>query len=164
MKKFCFLTTVVLLLFCSGSIIAQTKQEQPNALEKMKQFLGSWQAIAGKDTIELWEWQLYGKAMTVNVSHIIKGQKTPLYLNNLGFDKRDGKIKGYAMWPDGGYITWISVFDPANKFLGEAMDNFIPGTTWGKFEMAILNPKEWTWKMWDMNGKITQELKFSKVK
>jgi hypothetical protein len=164
MKKFYIFSTVVLLLFCTDSVVAQTEQAQPNALESMKQFLGSWQATAGKDTIELWDCQLYGNAFIVNVSHIIKGQKSPLYVNNVGFDKRDGKLKGYALWPNGDYLTWISIYDPANKFLGEIMDTFSPGTTWEKFEMAIVDPKEFTWKEFDMNGKIKSDLKFSKVK
>jgi hypothetical protein len=164
MKKFCFFTTVVLLVCCSGNITAQTTQAPSNALESMKQFLGSWQAVAGKDTIELWECQQYGKAFIINVSNIIKGQKSPLYVNNVGFDTRDGKVKGYALWPNGDYITWIAVFDPVNKLQGELMDSFAPGTAWGKFEMAIVNPKEWNWKHSDMNGKIIDELKFSKTK
>jgi len=144
--------------------MAQTKQEQPDALAKMAQFVGVWQAAMSKDTIEQWECQPYGKGLTIHVTYIVKGQKTPVYFNTMGIDARDGKVKGYALWPNGDYTTWISVFDPSNKFLGEAMDTYTPGTTWGKFEMAILNPKEWTWKMWDMKGTLTGDLKFTKTK
>jgi hypothetical protein len=164
MKKIIFLTTAVLLLLCSTGTLAQTKQEQPNALEKMHQLLGNWQAVAGKDTIELWECQSYGKALIINVSFIIGGKKIPLYVNSAGFDARDGKTKGFALWQNGDYMTWVSVFDAANKFTGELLDSFAPGTVWAKYEMTFVNPIEWTWKMWDMNGKIIDDYKFAKVK
>jgi hypothetical protein len=164
MKKFCFLSAALLLLLYSGSVTAQTIQTQPNALESMHQFIGSWQANSGIDTIEVWDCGKYGNALIINVSKIVKGQKTPLFVNNVGFDKRDGKVKGYALWPNGDYLTWTLVFDPANKFLGELMDTYDPAKNWGKFEMTILSTEEWNWKHFDMGGKLIDEMNFVKVK
>jgi hypothetical protein len=164
MKKLCLIMTAVFFLVCSIGVQAQTTQTQLNQLELMKQFLGTWQGNAGKDTVEVWDCQQYGKAFIINVSNVIKGQKTPLYVNNVGFDARDGKIKGYALWPNGDYITWIALFNPEKKFSGDLLDSFIPGTAWGKFEMVIVNPKEWTWRYFDSKGVKTSEIQFVKVK
>jgi hypothetical protein len=165
MKKLIVTTVIfVFLLFLSNGIQAQTTQTQLNQLELMKQFLGTWQGNAGKDTVEVWDCHQYGKAFIINVSNVIKGQKTPLYVNNVGFDTRDGKIKGYALWPNGDYTTWIAVFNPEKKFSGDLLDSFTPGSTWGKFEMVIVNPKEWTWRYFNSNGVKTSEIQFAKVK
>jgi hypothetical protein len=164
MKKLCLTMIAVFFLVCSIGVQAQTTQTQLNQLELMKQFLGTWQGSAGKDTVEVWDCQQYGKAFIINVSNVIKGQKTPLYVNNVGFDTRDGKIKGYALWPNGDYTTWIALFNPEKKFSGDLLDSYIPGTAWGKFEMVIVNTKEWTWRYFDSKGVKTSEIQFVKVK
>jgi len=96
MKKLCLINVVVFLSLFSQCIMAQTLPVQPKALESMKQYVGMWQAIAGKDTIEQWDCLQFGAAFTVNVSRIIKGQKSPLYVNSVGYDKRDDKINIWA--------------------------------------------------------------------
>jgi hypothetical protein len=164
MKKLSLTVIAVFFLVCSIGVQAQTTQAQLNQHELGKQFLGTWQANAGKDTIEVWDCQQYGEAFITNVSHVTKGQKTPIYINNVGIDTRDGKVKGYALWPNGNYTTWIAVFTSQNKFSGDLVDNFTPEKVWGKFEMVFTNPKESIWTQFDPNGIKTSELKFIKVK
>jgi hypothetical protein len=164
MKKLILTMITVFFLVCSTGLQAQTTQTQLNQHELGKQFLGTWQANAGKDTIEVWDCQQYGEAFITNVSHVTKGQKTPIYINNVGFDTRDGKIKGYALWPNGDYTTWIAVFTSQNKFSGDLVDNFIPEKVWGKFEMVFTNPKESIWTQFNAAGVKTSELKFIKIK
>ena len=76
MKKPC-LTTVIcaFLLFICNGIQAQTTQTKLNQVELMKQWLGTWQGDIGKDTVDLWEGKLYGKAVIINVYQVIKGKK-----------------------------------------------------------------------------------------
>ena len=165
MKKSFLTTAIVLFLFiCSSMIQAQTTQNQLNQLELMKQFLGKWQADNGIDTIEVWDCHQYGKAFIIDVTHIIKGQKVPLYINNVGFDNSDGKLKGYSLWPNGNYSTWIALYNSESRFSGDLMNNFNSATIWGKFEIVLVNPKEWTWRTFNMDGVMTSELKFSKAK
>lgn len=162
-----FLTTVIVLftfIFSINRIQAQTTQRPVNQLEQMKQFLGTWRADAGKDTVEVWECQQYGKAFIINVSQVIKGQKKPLYINNLSFDPNDSKLKGYVLWPTGNSITWIGLFSSDNRFSGDYMNYFNPATTSWKSEIVFDNPKEWNLRMFNKDGVKTLELKFSEAK
>jgi hypothetical protein len=161
-----FLTTVmfVLVLICSNGIQAQTTQTKLDQVELMKQLVGTWQATVGKDTVEVWESQLYGKGVMTNVYQIIKGNKSPSYMNNMCFDSKDGKLKGFILNHDGNYTTWIGLFGTEKNFSGDLVDNFNPEKAWAKFEFIFANPKEWTLTMHDTNGIKTSENKFSKVK
>ena len=163
MKKLSSTTLIfVFFLFISNGIQGQTKQL--NQLELQKQYTGTWQANVGKDTVEIWEIRQYGKASIINVSHVIKGQKTPYYVNNLGFDSKADKFKGYSLRPDGTFITWIGFYSSEKKFLVDLVDNFNPEKVTYKFEMVYTNPKEGIWTGYNTGGVKTSELKFVKVK
>jgi hypothetical protein len=165
MKKiFLTMTSAVFLLICINGLQAQTTQTQLNQLELFKQFLGTWQADVGKDTVEVWDCQEYGKAFIINVYQVIKDQKTPSYINNVGFDSRDGKLKGYVLWRDGAYLTWIGLYNSEKKFSVDIVDNFVPEKVWEKFEMGYINPKERTWTEFNKDGVKISEVKFVKVK
>lgn len=158
------MTMTVSLLVCSIGILAQTVQTQLNQLELMKQSVGTWQAPAGKDTVEVWDYQQYGKTCVINVYHVIKGQKTPLYINNMGFDSKGDKFKGYVLYSDGNYLTWIGVFKSENKFLVDIVDNFIPEKIWAKIEIVHVSSKEMNWTQFNAEGVKVSELKFVKIK
>jgi hypothetical protein len=165
MKTLCLtVMAFVLLLLYTNGIQAQTTQTKLNQVELMKQLIGTWQANVGKDTIEVWDCQQYGKAFIINVHQVIKGQKTPLYINNLGFDSKEDKFKGYALWSGGAYSTWIGLYKTEKKFLVDMVQDFNPETTDTKFESVMENPKEWTWTQFNTDGVKTSELKFIKVK
>ena len=165
MKKICLTVTIaVFLLFCLNGLQAQTTQTQLTPLELFKNFTGTWQANVGKDTVEVWDCQQYGKAYVINVSQMIKSQKTPLYINNVGFDSRDGKLKGYALWSNGDYTTWIGLFKSEKIFLVDIVDSFKPEVVWMRFEMDYISPTERTWISYNAEGVKISELKFIKVK
>src|SRR4030042_177985 len=164
MKTFCLTTMIaVFLLLCSNGIQAQTTKQKLNQVELMEQLIGTWQANVGNDTIEVWECQQYGKAFIINVHQVIKGQKIPLYINNLGFSSKEDKFKGYTLWSDGAYSTWIGLFNTEKKFSTDMVQDFNPKTTYAKFESVIENPKEWTWKALNKDGVKISEVKFIKV-
>ena len=73
MKKFCLTTTIAvfLLLSISNGIQGQNVTSTLDQPKLMLQFLGKWQLNAGKDTVEVWECQVYGKAYTSNVFQVI---------------------------------------------------------------------------------------------
>jgi hypothetical protein len=164
MKKIYFLATIVLLLLCSNGIIAQTAKPQATQLELMKQFLGTFQANVGKDTVEIWESQLYGNSVILSVSQVIKGKKTPSYVNNTGFNAEEGNLVGFILNHDGTYTTWVGKFTDNKNFSGALMNNFKPEQSWSKFAFVFLSPKEWTLVTHDKNGAKTSDLKYTKVK
>jgi hypothetical protein len=165
MKKICLTITIaVFLLTCLIGLQAQTVPVKLDQQKLMLQYLGTWQATVDKDTVEVWEFQQFGKALTINVSQVIKGKKNPMEINSLGFDSKEGKFKGYALWYDGGYTSWIGLFNSDKKFSGEMMQDFKPETTFIKFESVSVNPKEWDWIEYNATGAKILEHKFMKVK
>jgi len=164
MKKICLTITIAaFLLILTNGIQAQTTQTKLDQVELMKQIIGKWQADVGKDTIEVWECQQYGKAFIVNVYQGIKGHKTPMYINNIGFDSKENKFKGYVLWSDGYYSTWIGSFNTEKKYVVDMVHNFNPETAYAKFESETINPKERNWTSFNKEGVQTSVLKFIKV-
>jgi len=143
---------------------AQTTQTQLNQLELVKQFVGSFQNIIGKDTTELWETQSYGNTVIINVYRVIKEKKYPLYINNIGLRSKDGKLKGFVLWIGGVYSTWIGSFSSAKDFSGYMVDNLNPEKPSSKFDFVFNSPTEWILTFHDMQGVKTSEGKFVKVK
>jgi hypothetical protein len=143
---------------------AQSTQAELNQIELMKQFLGTYQANTGKDTIEIWESQLYGNGIIISVSQVIKGKKNPIYVNNTGLNSEEGKLMGFILNTNATYTTWIGQFSDDKNFGGVLMNNFKPEQAWGKFSFVFINPKEWTFAVYDMNGVKTSDWKFVKVK
>lgn len=165
MKKFCLAAaTALLLLVCSTGLLAQTNKTEINQLEVMKRFIGTWQANIGNDTVEVWDCQPYGEGFIVTVFRITGGQKTPYYVNNVGFDSLDGKLKGYVLWPSGDYMTWIAEYNAEKKFKVELVVNFNPAAVWTRYEMVYITPKERAWINYNLAGEKTSELKFVKIK
>jgi hypothetical protein len=165
MKKF-YLTTAISVFFLLGTsgVHAQTTQPQLNQVELIKKFLGTWQASIGKDTVEVWESQLFGNAVIINVSQIIKGKKTQDYVNNMSYDSSDGKLKGFILNTNASSTTWSGSFSSEKDFAGTMLNSFKPETAWGKFAFVFTTPKEWIFTMHNMEGAKTFESKFTKVK
>jgi hypothetical protein len=165
MKK-CSLTAIMafLLLICQTGINAQTVTPKLDQHKLMLSFLGKWEANVGKDTVEVWEFRQFGEAFIIDVSQVVKGRKTPMYINNIGYDPKEGRFKGFGLWIDGGYVTWIGSFISPNKFTGNMVRNFNPEAAFIKLENIILKPDEWTWAQYNMNGVKIQEYKFKRIK
>jgi hypothetical protein len=165
MKKICLTVTIaVYLLICFNGILAQSVSNKIDQLKLMQQYVGSWQADIGKDTSEIWECQQFGKASIIKVYQVIKGKKIPLYINNIGFDPGEDKFKGFVLWPNGEYSTWIGSFTSEKRFSGDLVQNFNPEKTFIELENIFENPKEWTWTQTTSSGLKILEYKFKKVK
>lgn len=165
MKKLYSAAAIILFLLVSQyGIQAQTAKPQISQLEIMKRFIGTWQANLGKDTVEVWECQPYGDGFIINAFRITGGMKTAYYVNNVGFDAIDGKLKGYVLWPSGDYMTWIALYDPDKKFMVELVLNFNPEAVWTRYEMVYVSPKERNWINYNLAGEKTSETKFVKIK
>ncbi|MBN1789387.1 MAG: hypothetical protein JW830_02745 [Bacteroidales bacterium] len=158
------MTIAVLLLICANGILAQTAQTQLNQVELIQQFLGTWNCDINKDTVEVWECIPYGKTHTTTVSQIIKGKKSDLYLNNAGFDKRDGKFKGLLLYPNGDYYTWIGLFTTDKKLSVDIVDNLNPEKVLAKYEFEFKTPTNRTMTQFTADGVKVGEFKFIKVK
>lgn len=165
MKKIWLSTAIVVsVLICLNGIQAQNTQTASEQLGMFKQIIGTWQANVSKDTIEMWECKPYGEAFLVEVSQIIKGQKKPLYMNNIAFNSNDGKFNGYALFPNGNHVTWTGLFANNKKLSVEVMYNYNPTTIWQKMQADIVNPKEFNWTTYTNEGVKRSVLNFKKTK
>lgn len=164
MKPFCSTTMIaVFLLLFSNEISAQTIQSKLNQMELMKQLLGTWQSATNEGTVQILETKLFGEAVIITVTNEIKGEKSPVFMELSGFDDRDGKIKGFLVFPNGKYVTWIGQFITEKTIRGNVVDNFNPEVILWIHEYVILNPKEIMSIGYDSKGIKTDESKFSKV-
>jgi hypothetical protein len=165
MKKICLAITITLsILACSNGTLGQnvpTKFEQPKLMQK---YAGTWKADLGKDTAEIWEYKQFGEASIINVYQLIKGRKTPLYINNIGFDPIEGNFKGFVLWPNGEYSTWIGLFTSEKKFTGDLVQDFHNDKAFIKLENIFESPKEWTYIQTRKDGVKILEYKFRKIK
>jgi hypothetical protein len=166
MKKLCLTSAIaVFLLFCLEGVQAQITQSKLNQIELMKQYLGTFQANHGKDTVEIWTGKQYGpQAFILEVSYTIKGQKVPMYINNIFYDSNDGKLKGFQLWANGDHGSWIGAFTSETKFDGVMAQDFVAQPTWGRFENIYKNLNESDWAYYNSNGVKTIDLHFTKVK
>jgi hypothetical protein len=163
-KTYILLVIAGLLVIGLSKTQAQTTQTKLNQVELMKQFLGTWQANAGIDTVEVWEFQQFGKAFILNINRVVKGQKTPLNINSIVFNSELGKFKSFQLSTDGTYNTWIGLFTTEKKFNVDMVNNSNPEIVWGKIQNVFDNPKEFTFTFSNTDGAIGEELKFMKVK
>jgi hypothetical protein len=163
-RVYLFVAVLSFLVITTGVLKAQTMQPQLNQVELMKQFLGSWQADYGKDTLEVWDCQQYGKAFLINVNQVIKGQKSPQYINNISFNSKEGKFYGFSLFTSGSRNTWIGSYVTEKKFNGDLITNFNPALLWGKIEIIFESSSAFTFKTLNKDGVMTSELKFKKMK
>jgi hypothetical protein len=161
-----FLTTMmfVFLLMYSTGIQAQTAKSDLDQVKLMQQALGTWEATVGKDTVQVRESQQYGKSFIQNVYNNIKGKKTPFYTNNFCIDPKEGNIKGFVLYADGHYGTWIALWTTEKKFSADIVQNFKPEKVLYKVEMVFDTPAKMTWTNFSPDGKKIGEFKYNKVK
>jgi len=161
-----FLTTMmfVFLLICSTGIQAQTAKSNLDQAKLMRQALGTWEANVGKDSVLVHETQQYGKSFIQNVYYNIKGKKTPYYTDNFCIDSKEGNIKGFVLFANGEYGTWIGLWTTEKKIHVDVVQNFKPETVLFKVENVYETPTKMTFTFFNTDGKKTGELKFNKVK
>lgn len=159
------INTLTILLFSFNTVYlnAQPKQAKLNQIEFYKQFVGTWQAEVGTDSLEVRECREYGAAFVIEVSRVIKGEKSPFYINNISFDSNDGKFKGFLLYPNGGYFTWIGNFSNKNSFSGKIVFNFMPEVVWSEFHAEFISTTEFTCTNFNQEGDQTIIMKFVKI-
>lgn len=163
MKPLIITLTIVLFLFNTVNLEAQVKPPKLNQIDCYKQFVGTWQAEIGTDSIELRECREYGVAFVIEVSRVIKGQKLPFYINNISLDANEGKFKGFLLYPNGGYFTWIGNFSNKTSFSGKIVFNFMPEVVWSEFHAEFISPTEFTCTNFNQEGEQTIIMKFVKI-
>jgi hypothetical protein len=163
MKPLVATLTIFFLILNTVHLQAQSKQPRLNQVELYRQFVGNWQAQIGTDSTEVRECREYGMAFIIDVYRVINGKKTPLYVNNISFDGNDGKFKGFLLYPNGGYFTWVGIFTKNNYFSGKIVFNFNPDVAWSEFHAEFIIPTEFSCTNFNQEGDQTIEMKFVKT-
>jgi hypothetical protein len=145
-------------------IIAQTAKSDLDQVKLMQHALGTWEAMVGKDTVEIRETQQYGKSFTVNVYYNIKGKKSPVYISNYCVDSKDGKFKGFTLLFGGDYHTWIGLWTSEKNFGFDVVQDFKPEKVLTKTKILYKTPTKMTWTNFNAEGKKTREYKYNKIK
>jgi len=165
MKKLCL--TAVIAVFCmiiSNGVQAQTTQTNLDQLKLMQVFVGTWQHVISKDSIEIAEFQQYGNAFVENVYLVVNGKKSIEVMWNFGFSPKEGKFKIFQLRPSGNYSTWNGSFTTEKKFIGDRVQNFNPEKVLGKFEIEVETPTNFTVNFFNSDGVKTLVQKVTKVK
>lgn len=153
----------VFILVCSAGMHAQTTRIKLNQVELMKQFIGTWQSNVGKDSVDVREWQNYGKAYMMITYQLVKGQKGSQGICNIGFDPEEGNFKGFKIGLDGKYVDWIGLFTSEKVFTIYGTKNFKPGS-YGKYTFSFESPDIYTTTNYNKDGVVIWVHKFTKVK
>jgi hypothetical protein len=163
MKPFIFTVITLSFLLTQAEIDAQTKQPKLNQMELYKQFTGTWKAEIGVDSIEMRECREYGLAFIIDIYRIINGKRIPVYINNVSYDATDGKFKGFLLYPNGTYFTWVGMFTKSNYFSGNIVFNFMPEVVWSEFHADFINSNEFSCTNFNQAGEQILEMKFIKM-
>lgn len=165
MKKLCltFVISLSLLLISTG-MQGQMTLTQLDQLKLGQQFMGTWQNVLNKDTIEVTESQQYGYTFVENVYLVINGKRSFNYINNFCLSPKEGKYKGFVTWSNGSSITWIGIFVTEKKFVVNFVQNFNPETNLGRMELNYETPTTLTLTQYNSDGIKTFESKAKKVK
>jgi hypothetical protein len=165
MKKLCFLLAVPVLMLLSKNVMqAQTTQTKLDQTELMKQFLGTWQSKVSKDTVEVWECKQYGKSFETSVYFLIKDKKVPIRLDNLALSSDIDKLKGFQIYYDGSYSTYIGSFVSDKKLTVDFVKDFNKEIVFIKYEFLIETAKNVTMTGFTKDGVKASESKYVKIK
>ncbi len=161
-----FVTTMmfVFLLICPTGIHAQTAKANLDQVKLMLQRLGTWEATVDKDTVVVREHQEYGKGYTANVYYNIKGNKTPYHITNSCYDSKEGKFKGFTLYANGNFTTWIGLWTTEKKFSIDIVQNFNPEKVLSKVDYVYETPTSLIETRFSAAGVKTLERKYKKVK
>ena len=165
MKKLCFTTmiAVFMLLFTNG-LQAQTTQPKLDQLKLWNAFIGTWQQVISKDTIQISETQKYGNAFVGNVYLVVNGKKTFQFGVTTLYSPKEDNFKGFWFYPNGSYSTLIGSYTAENKVSYNFVENFNPEKVLRKAERINDTPDSYTAIFYKPDGTKGREYKWTRVK
>ena len=118
MKTLCLTTMIIVFLLFSLNVLkAQTTQTTLNQVELMKQFVGTWKAEMGKDTIFIMEGKTFGKGLEFYWKTDTKGKIISEGKSIMGYDKINNRIIEPQIWDSSpNIILWSGLFTSSNKY------------------------------------------------
>ncbi|MEI6140971.1 MAG: hypothetical protein WCP85_17005 [Mariniphaga sp.] len=146
-------------------IQAQTTQNKLNQIELMKQFLGTWQAQMGKDTVQVDEFTAFGSGIVGTIKNITKGKVISSTKELWGYDQKNDKIIFAMLWESSPEISlWAYWFTSKNTCEGVSYQDLSnPEKAILKYKMVIKSSDSYVLTMLQ-NNKPVAESTFKRVK
>jgi hypothetical protein len=121
MKKIIFsiLTLLLIALYFSMNLQAQSSEQDLDQAELMKQFVGKWTAETGVDSTVLWEVIPFEKGYETNVSWQADGETYQTGKGIIGFTWENREVNMYFLWSDGMLSRDMGKFVSAKKIMWE---------------------------------------------
>jgi hypothetical protein len=92
MNKSIFLLAGLTLTFLTIESFSQNSTQNLNQVELMKQFVGSWNAKAGADTLIIWECSSFGPNIEFVIKNKVKEVESIEGKTFMGYDVKNGKL------------------------------------------------------------------------
>ena len=116
--KTLFSTLMIVLLLLGANVAqAQITQTKLDQMELMKQFIGTWKAEIGKDTIFIMEGKTFGKGLEFYWKTDTKGKILSEGKSIMGYDKMNNRIIEPQIWDNSpNIILWSGLFTSPNIY------------------------------------------------
>ena len=165
MKTFCLTTIIaVFLLLCVDEIQAQTVAPKLDQLKLIQAWIGSWQRVIGKDSVQVVEFQQYEKGFVQDLYLLINGKKSNLGIASYSFSAKEGRFKVFSLMANGNYSTYLVTFTAENRWVQYQVQDFNPEKILGKGEGVLETPTSYTATYYNLDGVKIAEGKWTKIK
>ena len=166
MKKLCFTTMIaVFLLIFNNGLQAQTTQTKLDQLKLFKTlYVGTWQRVISKDTVQVLEIQQFGNAFVENIFLVVNGKKTFQFGISTVYSPKEDNFKSFWFYQNGSYNTSIGSYTSENKLSFNYVENFNPEKVLRKAEKIHDTPDSYTAVFYKTDGTKGGEYKWTRVK
>ena len=164
MRKSISLLLCFSLLSCLPlSLFSQSAENELDQVELMKQFIGKWEAEAGKDTTWLWEITPSNKGYAHAFYMKVKRKTVDTLPGIFGFADEYRKTNLLILYQDGFSSRDIGGFVSDNKYVAERFYPQDEKTGLGTWECTFITPDKFT-ATWIVEGVKIVEYIYIRVK
>ena len=164
MKKSIGLLLCFSFLSClSLSLFAQSVENRLDQVELMKQYIGNWEAEAGKDTTWLWEIFPSNKGYVHSFDMKVKGKTVETIPGIIGFADDYRKTNLLILYQDGFISRDIGGFVSDTKYVAKRFYPQDEEKSMGTWECTFLTPDKFT-ATWIVEDVKIAELLYIRVK
>jgi len=166
MKKiFLSLTFFVSVLLCSNGIQAQDVTKDLDQLKLAdKYFVGTWQQVTSRDTVDAWEIKRDGNALTEIDYIIVNGEKTIYSYWIYHYGPQRDNFYMFVSYVYGGCLSGIGSFIDSTKWQQQFFEMFNPDKFIRKAEFVFDTPSDLTITHFNSDGVKGSEVKYIKAK
>lgn len=165
MRTFCLTTMIaVFLLLCTDGIQAQSVAPKLDQLKLIQAWIGTWQRVIGKDSVQVLEFQQFGKGFKQDLYLLINGKKSIQGLTSYSFSVKEDRFKVFHLMANGNYLTYIVYFTTEKTWVQYQVQDFNPEKILSRGEGVLDTPTNYTAVIYNSDGVKIGEGKWTKIK